>query len=438
MAEHALQIRASYIQRENLAQLARQIKKFSRYKLSAKVSATRHYGGVMSRGGGSIHGIYSSREQRSIVKISYSKNTKTRSWAAHGAYLQRQHAQEKNHKGIGFNDTSIEIDIQEILLGWQGAGDEHFFKLIISPENGHYLDLQQHAIELIKHAEHDLKTKLEWVAIDHYDTDQPHIHLLIRGVDEQKQKLIVDSKYIADGFRQRSQMLATNRLGLRTINDLSLARQREINKSRFTTIDRSLRNKAINNVVSYENKIPKSSLTRERRLQEIARLKYLESLGLAEHISKKKWRLAKNFEFVLQAMQLSGDIIKSRAQHGVRPVDLSNYLKPTEITKENSITGRVIGMGLDNEIFDRRYLLIDGLDGKVHYIRATESIVKARDSGRFANGDLITLKLKTFLPKQQIGEGTAKSKTYVAVINHKEKEQINKLSHKTKSRNRNI
>jgi type IV secretory pathway VirD2 relaxase len=31
--------------------------------------------------------------------------------------------------------------------------------------------------------ERDLGTRLEWVAIDHYNTDHPHVHLLVHGRD---------------------------------------------------------------------------------------------------------------------------------------------------------------------------------------------------------------------------------------------------------------
>lgn len=228
MAEHALQLRASYIKSENLKQLASQLKRFNKKFATKQFTGSRYYGGVLSRGGGAGFYLNFSREQRSIIKIAYSKNTKTRAWAAHGAYLQREHAQTQNQKGLGFNAQSNAIDIQETLRQWQEAGDANLFKLIISPENGHQLDLQQHAIALMQQAEQDLKTKLEWVAIDHHNTEQPHIHLLIRGIDDQKQKLIVDPVYLSEGFRQRSQMLATNQLGLRTNRDFSFARNEKL------------------------------------------------------------------------------------------------------------------------------------------------------------------------------------------------------------------
>jgi len=35
--------------------------------------------------------------------------------------------------------------------------------------------------ELMADAERDLGTRLDWVAVDHWNTDNPHVHVLIRG-----------------------------------------------------------------------------------------------------------------------------------------------------------------------------------------------------------------------------------------------------------------
>ena len=54
------------------------------------------------------------------------------------------------------------------------------------------MDLKEHIRELARTMEADLGTRLEWVAIDHNNTDNPHVHLLIRGVDEQGKSLMID------------------------------------------------------------------------------------------------------------------------------------------------------------------------------------------------------------------------------------------------------
>ena len=42
-------------------------------------------------------------------------------------------------------------------------------------------DLRAFTRELMADAERDLGTKLDWVAVDHWNTDNPHIHVLVRG-----------------------------------------------------------------------------------------------------------------------------------------------------------------------------------------------------------------------------------------------------------------
>ena len=175
----------------------------------------------MNRGAGIFYSCPSRRLQRCTVKIAYSKNTPTRSWAAHGKYLQREHAQEKHARGLGFNEKSSTMDIAKQLADWQGAGDSHFFKMILSPEQAHRVDLKAHVTNLMAVMQNDVNTALEWVAIDHHNTEHPHVRLLIRGIDAKGKSLTLDKQYISRGIRQRSQELLTRELGLRTSQDLS-------------------------------------------------------------------------------------------------------------------------------------------------------------------------------------------------------------------------
>jgi type IV secretory pathway VirD2 relaxase len=62
------------------------------------------------------------------------------------------------------------------------AKDRHDFRFIISPEDAPGMqNLREFTRELMVGAERDLGTELDWVAIDHWSTDNPHVHVLIRG-----------------------------------------------------------------------------------------------------------------------------------------------------------------------------------------------------------------------------------------------------------------
>jgi hypothetical protein len=58
--------------------------------------------------------------------------------------------------------------------------------------------------------EQDLGTRLEWVAIDHHNTDHPHLHILVRGRDDQGRPLTLDPTYMMRGIRDRSETLVTD------------------------------------------------------------------------------------------------------------------------------------------------------------------------------------------------------------------------------------
>jgi hypothetical protein len=72
------------------------------------------------------------------------------------------------------------------------------------------------------------------------------------------------------------------------------------------------------------------------------------------------------------------------------------------------VSGRVIGTGLENETTDRRYLMIEGNDGKLHYIRQTPAIEKARGEDQVRVGDTVTLRGREF-------EKNGRKVTYVQV-----------------------
>src|SRR3989442_13394883 len=139
-------------------------------------------GGGRGRGRAFLTGV-DARWQRSTVKASYSRNGRSASWAAHGTYLAREGAQREGGKGPGFSAEREGIDLTATLRGWQRAGDARLWKFIVSPEHADRLDLKAHARALVSQMERDLGTHLEWVAIDHYNTDNPHVHLLVRGRD---------------------------------------------------------------------------------------------------------------------------------------------------------------------------------------------------------------------------------------------------------------
>ncbi len=350
--------------------------------------------------------------QRSVVKVSYARNARSASWAAHGRYLAREGAQREDAKGLGFDSTRDDINLSQLLAGWQKAGDPRLFRIIVSPENGAAMDLKEHARELVAQMERDLGTRLEWAAIDHHDTDNPHVHILIRGITEAGNALSIDRNYIKSGIRDRSQEIASRELGLRVERDILESRARVVTRDQFTEIDRALIGRAdARNVVTFNDGPRRNDAARERQAQNVARLGFLECMGLARRLDRLSWRISPDLEQTLRQHQLSIDIIKTRARHLDQIHDRRAPLHITELKPGEQVTGRVIGTGLENETTDRRYLMIEGNDGKLHYIRQTPAIEKARGEDRLKVGETVTLSGMEF-------EKNGRTVAYVQVAEH--------------------
>ena len=127
--------------------------------------------------------IIDATPERSTVKASYARNARGASWGAHGTYLAREGAQREGAMARGFDAEHDDVDLTATLQQWQQAGDRRLWKFIVSPEHGARLDLPAHTRALVARMERDLGTHLEWAAIDHHNTDNAHVHLLVRGRD---------------------------------------------------------------------------------------------------------------------------------------------------------------------------------------------------------------------------------------------------------------
>ena len=256
--------------------------------------------------------------RRSVVKASFSRNRKSGAWAGHAKYLSRPGAQQELAKGLGFDATREGVEMVATVRGWEKS-DELMWRFIVSPEDADRLNLRGHVRELVRQMEHDLGTKLEWVAIDHHNTDDVHVHLLVRGGREDGRPLQIERDYLRLGIRTRSQEIATRELGSRLEPEMLQARERVVLREQWTEIDRALQHRADESrVVSYDHFHPRGEAARTRAQQEIDRLQYLEKLGLARRIDERSWQLSENHERELRDRQQSNDVIKTRARERQR------------------------------------------------------------------------------------------------------------------------
>ena len=284
-------------------------------------------GGGGQRKGGNFTRTYG---RRSVVKVSYrragstSRKGKSGGWVKHARYLSRERAQIENGPGYGFDAKRDGIDIPGIVQEWEKAGDHLMWSLIISPEDAQHMDMQRHIRDFVTRMQQDLGTELEWVGIDHNDTDDKHVHLLIRGVRDNGQDLVLDREYISKGLRDISQELAEWELGPQTEQDYLRGRGRGIEKNYWSEVDRALERRAGDGRVIDYSTTPTYSPAGEVRIQqEKERLVYLEKLDLAKYLGGESWELSPDHEKKLREMQRDNDILKTRAaerkqeqQHG--------------------------------------------------------------------------------------------------------------------------
>jgi len=161
--------------------------------------------------------------------------------------------------------------------------DRHHFRIIVSPEDGQELsDLKAYTRDLVARMEQDLDTKLEWVAADHYDTGQPHSHLIIRGVRDNGKDLVIPRKYIAHTLRERAQELVDIELG--PVSELQgrLRLAKTIEAQSATGLDTTLEGKMEAGVIDMSEPVPKGRVW-HRQLQ-VRRLRALEKMGLAKRL----------------------------------------------------------------------------------------------------------------------------------------------------------
>lgn len=325
----------------------------------ARLGRGNGVGRVLGRG--SFRSAASAR--RVVVKSRIVKLGRGMAAAAHLRYLQRDGTTHEGERGSLYGRDADQVDGKPFLE--RCAGDRHQFRFIVAPEDGaQYDDLRPVVRRLMGQAEQDLRTKLDWVAIDHFNTGHPHAHVIVRGKDEAGKDLVIARDYMTQGLRARAAEIVSLDLGPRTQQEIAASEAREIEQERFTGIDRALLREA-----NEEGVIAVTKADPGQHASLIGRLRTLSRLGLAEEGRNGRWTLDSELEPKLRRMGERGDIIRTLnrelAQAGIhRPPQNHAVLDPAQ---GREIVGRVVATGLSDEHRDRRYLIVDGIDGLSHY-----------------------------------------------------------------------
>lgn len=326
----------------------------------------------------------SAYRQRVTVKARVVRHKGTRSGGGsasgalrkHVAYLERDGAGELSERGVAFNREG-DVSREEVnALTERMTQDRHHFRFIVSPEAGDALDLKPYAQQLVGAMEQDLGTRLEWIGVAHYNTDNPHVHLLVRGRDEAGGDLVINREYLSHGLRLQAMELATRTLGPRLDVDIERAQRRDLKADRLTALDQTLAREAAAHAEGWVSALraQNGSLASERqRGLKLARLQHLEGLGLARELRAGVWQLESDLVPRLRELGSRGDIVKLIHQRlrGSEPA-IATVIFSKERPPDAPVTGRVFDRGLADELHDRRYVLVEARDGKAYYVPLSE------------------------------------------------------------------
>ena len=317
--------------------------------------------------------------------------------ATHLHYIERDGVTRDGQRGQAYGATTDAADLKA--FEERGKGDRHQFRFIVSVEDAEQLeDLRDYTRELMRRMATDMETGLDWVAVDHWDTDNPHTHVVLRGRagdGRAGQDLVIAPNYMADGMRMRASEIATEWLGPRTELEIRQGLLREVEQERLTSLGRRLLRQAMDGVVD----LTKTADSRQRQTMRRARLQRLGAMGLAQRIDANHWRLAPDMAQSLTALGERVDIL--RAMHRAMKGERRDWAVEASLTVP--IIGRIAGKGLADELHDGGYLVIDGVDGRAHYVTLP------------AGADLAALPIGGIVEAKPVGQERAVDRSIAAV-----------------------
>ncbi len=316
--------------------------------------------------------------RRAFVRARFTPSKKLGQWAAHARYLEREGAQSEGLNGVGFNQSDDAISMSREADRWQREGDNRMYKLVLSPEDGLQLDLAQYTRGFMADLERQVGKPLEWVAIDHHNTDNPHVHVMLRG-----KGIDLAPELVRSGMRTLAENQATAQLGYKNEAEKRRELDKDITARRFTQLDRLIKSKS-QQAPDGSLIVSETGLSRVQRLsghfqsgeelrnKRIARLQKLEELGVAQKVGSMTWRLDDNWESALKQLEILRTRSTMLLQHRELMTDPRCLPQVTKLQPGESLVGRSLGGGLD-ETTDRHYLLVEGMDGRAHFVDRPET-----------------------------------------------------------------
>jgi len=374
--------------------------------IAQALAAAKKAGGTVSRSGHIASGnrsrfghgqrasiqanrLITARSRGAVVKARVVRHSgRTAPLGTHLDYLSRDGVTRDGEKARLFGPETEAADGRAFV---ERCGDDrHHFRFIVSPDDALEMsDLRSFTRDLVGQMEKDLGTRLDWLAVDHWNTEHPHVHLIVRGVRDDGQDLVISRDYIKEGMRDRARDLITMELGPRTDHDIRRALERQIDTERWTQLDRQLvrdaRDAGAIDLAPHPDRQPD-----EYQALKIGRLRKLETLGLAEQVGPGQWSISHDAEKTLRQLGERGDIIKrmhrALTENAIER-GAAGYVLAGE-SLDTAVIGRLVERGLDDELKGTAYAVVDGVDGRTHHIKLPD-LDAAGDS---AAGSIVELR----------------------------------------------
>jgi hypothetical protein len=322
--------------------------------LSSQLQARLGRSSKLGKQSGKRSGFAYDPRQRAVVKVHYFSHGGAGAGAlkAHVRYVARdaavrgrgleQHEPEAEREASNKRDRpraqerGLSVFYDAFDEGVDGAGraaawareDRRHFRLILSAENGAKMrDLQAYTRAVMERAEQALGVRLEWIAVDHWDTDNPHTHIILRGKRPDGRDLVIPREFVSHGFRSAARDAATERLGPRGRDDARRALERDALVHGPSRLDGMIAGQ-----LDEERRVRLARLQAPDRSPELenalkARAQELKRMGLAVEVERNIFQFEPGWRDALKAMELHLDIRKSlmraRTQDLARKLDQS-------------------------------------------------------------------------------------------------------------------
>lgn len=286
--------------------------------------------------------------QRAVVKVHYFNHAGAGGGAlrAHARYLARDAAGERTpehsaasereggedrrqgrepsrESGVFYDAAGDKVDGAARAAQW-AREDRRHFRLILSAENGARLrDLRAYTRAVMARAERALNVRLDWIAVDHWDTDNPHTHIIVRGRRADGRDLVIPREFVSHGFRSAARDAATARLGNRDRGDARRALERAALTHGPTRLDPMIADQLdrAGRIRLASLRAPDGSPEVENALR--ARAHELRRLGLAHEVERNIFQFVPGWQKALKAMELHLDVRKALMQARTQEIQKS-------------------------------------------------------------------------------------------------------------------